>query len=329
MKIRSLGSLLVPYGDDGVKIPTPFLVIFALIILTVLWSTWLVPDNNQSVVIQQFGKNVRTVGPGGLHFKAPWPIETATIVGTTALHQMEVGFRTEGDPAEKKYVENQQEAEMFTSDMNLVQIDFTTQYQLADASAWLFNVNEPETVLRALAESSIRNVVGGQKFDDVVTTGRGIVASDAAGSIQDLASKIGMGIRMGQVNLQDAHPPLEVMAAFRDVNNAREEREQLVQQGQGYYNANIPVARATANQKIEKAIGYKNRRIAEATGEANRFLSVLEKYHLAPEITAQRMRFEALNAVLPGSDQVVDLGGKDSSLFKFFDVNRQQLKTKE
>lgn len=327
MNVRSLMSLTASLDER--KYPTPFAFILVVLAWVLVWSTWLVPNNNESVVIQRFGHNVRTVGPGGLHFKFPWPMETATEVRTTDLNQMEVGFRTEGNPADKKYQEIPAEAEMFTSDMNLVQIDFTTQYQKTDAASWLFNVHEPETVLRALAESSIRNVAGGKPFDDVVTSGRGIVSSDTAKSIQDLSDKMGMGVHIGQVNLQDAHPPKEVMGAFRDVNNAREDKEKLIQEGLGYYNGNLPKARATANKKIEAATGYKNRRVAEAKGEADRFLSVLEKYHQAPEITAQRMRFETLNAVLPGTDQTIDLGGKDGSLFKFFDVNHQPTKGKE
>lgn len=327
MKISSAVALRASCGEK--EYVTPFAVILILIACVTVWSTWLVPDNNESVVVQRFGKHVRTVGPGGLHFKLPWPAETATSVGTTALNQMEVGFRTEGDPSEKKYKEIREEAEMFTADMNLVLIDFTTQYQKTDAASWLFNVHDPQAALRAIAESSVRNVVGGKPFDEVVTSGRGIVSSDTAKLIQDLSTKIGMGIHTGQVNLQDSHPPKEVMAAFQDVNNAREDREKLIQQGLGYYNGNIPKARADANKKIEAAIGYKNRRIAEAKGEADRFLSVLEKYNLAPEITAQRMRFETLNSVLPGTDQTIDLGGKDSGMFKFYDVTRQSTKEKE
>lgn len=327
MNIRSLVALTASF--EGKKFPTPFAVFLAFVVLVVLWSTWLVPNNNESVVIQRFGKHVRTVGPGGLHFKAPWPTETATTIRTTDLNQMEVGFRTVGDPADKKYEEIPDEAEMFTSDLNLAQIDFTAQYQKADAAAWLFHVYEPENMLRAFAESSIRNVSGGKEFDDVVTSGRGLVATDTAKLMQDLVDKVDMGVHIGQVNLQDAHPPKEVMQAYQDVSNARNDKDKDIQRGLGYYNQSIPKARADAKIKVEAAIGYKNQRIAEAKGEADRFLSILAKYRQAPEITAQRMRFETLNAILPGKDQTIDLGGKDSSLFKFFDVTRQQPKGKE
>lgn len=321
MNLKSLVSLTIPFR--GRKYPTPFAIVLVAYISIAFWSSWFVLGNNQSGVVQLFGAHVRTVGPGGIHGKFPWPLETLTEVGTTNLYQMEIGFRTEGDPKNKKYVENVAEAEMFSGDMNLVQIDFTNQYQTSDAPSWLFHVNHPEVVLRALAESSIRNVVGGNSFDDVVTSGRGIVSAEVTKTMQVLVDKIGMGAHIGQINLQDAHPPKEVMAAFRDVNGAREDKEKLIQQGLGYYNGNIPKARATANQKIENANGYKNRRIAEAKGDADRFSAVLDKYNQAPEITKQRMRFEALNAILPGKDQLVDLGGNGNNLLKFFDVNRQ------
>ena len=320
MNLKSLLSLTVQYR--GRRFPTPFTIIIAIYAGIAFWTFWFMLDGRTSTVVQRFGAHVRTVGPGGLHGKLPWPFETATNVGTTDVYQMEVGFRTEGDPKNKKYKEIKEEAEMFTADMNLVQIDFTNQYQASDAAAWIFHVEHPETVLRAFAESSVRNVVGGSSFDDVVTSGRGAVSAGIGKYMQEMVDKVGLGARLGQVNLQDAHPPQEVITAFNDVNNAREDKEKLIQQGEGYYNGKIPAARATANKKIEDATGYKNRRVAEAKGEADRFLAVLDKYVQAPEITVQRMRFETLNEILPGTDQVIDLSGGNSSLLKFFDVNR-------
>jgi modulator of FtsH protease HflK len=325
--LRKLTALTVTTG--GGRFPTPFLTVAALLVFNLAWSTWFVLGNDQSGVIQLLGKHVRTEGPGGIHGKLPFPFETLTTVGTTKVHQMEVGFRTEGDPKDKKYKELIEEAEMFTSDMNLVQIDFTVQYQSSDAAAWTFHVEDPQAVLRQFAESSVRNMVGGSTFDDAVTSGRGAVSAGTAATMQALVDKLGLGAHIGQINLQDAHPPQQVMAAFRDVNGAREDKEKLIQQGFGYYNANIPNARASAKKKIEDATGYKNKRIAEATGEANRFLEVLDKYSQAPEITAQRMRFEALNAILPGKDQVIDLAGKESALLKLFDVGRSTTAAKE
>lgn len=301
-----------------------------------VWTMFFFVSRNENSVIQRFGKHVRTVGPG-LQFKLPWPIESATEVAVTDVRRMEIGFRTvdgkrilniDGKDVPEADVENNdqfrgvpREDEMLTGDMNIVILDFVVQYSVSDAAKWLFRVRDPEQAVNFLAQGAMRLVAGGHSFDDVATTGRSAAQAEAERLLQELCDKLDFGAKIVAVQLQDAHPPKDVMPAFQDVTNAREDKAKRINEAQSYRNEKLPQARGTAAQYQREADGYKEQRVNFAKGDADRFNAVYERYRQAPQITLERLRLETIEQVLPGKDQLIDRSS--GGVLKLFDTQKK------
>lgn len=288
-----------------------------IVFILCLWTSWYITPSQDNTVIQRFGAYVRTEEPGP-HGKFPWPIETATNVSVSKVHRIEIGFRTNNDGT---FDHVKAEDEMLTGDENIAHIDLVVQYRPADARKWLFNTVDPENALRLLSQSATRLVVSGSTFDEIATTGRSERQQSIKQLIQELANRpeIELGTVVDTVQIQDVHPPEPVMAAFKDVTNAKENQQQYIREAEGYRNEQIPMARGQAKTITEGALGYKTERTNLAKGDVQRFLEVLAKYEQAPELVRQRMRFEAIEASLAGKSQLIDRSS--GNLLKFFDTN--------
>lgn len=306
--------------------PKIYRIILAFILLWFFWSSWFIVDKDENSVVQRFGKYVRTVEPGP-RFKLPWPIEKATEVSVMSIYKIEVGFRTKsvGPPAE--YEDMPEESTMLTGDTNIVELDFIIQYKRSNAAKWLFKVKNPEEAINLLGQSSIRMVVGGKAFDEIATMGRFKTQEECERILQKLCDRFGIDVNITAIQLQDVHPPSEVMKAFKDVTNAKEDKERLIQEANGYRNEKIPLARGMAKELIEKSLGYQSQRINSAKGDVARFSAVLKKYLEAPTITLERLRLETAEQVVPKKDQIIDLS--QGGLLKLFDIAKNKTEKKE
>ena len=283
-----------------------------------VWTSWYITPSQDNTVIQRFGAYVRTEEPGP-HGNLPWPIETATNVLVSKVHRIEIGFRTNSDGT---FEHVKSEDEMLTGDENIAHIDLVVQYRPADARKWLFNAVDPENALRLLSQSTTRLVVSDSTFDQIATTGRSEKQESIKRLVQELVNRpeIDLGIVVDNVQIQDVHPPEPVMAAFKDVSNAKEDQQKFIEQADGYRKQQIPQARGQAKTITEGALGYKTERINLATGDSQRFLGVLARYEQSPDLVRQRMRFEAIEASLVGKSQLIDRS--NGNLLKFFDTNQ-------
>lgn len=317
-----LGEEAINIGEKqyNILIPNVYKILLALILSWSLWTSWFIVDKDENSVVQRFGKYVRTVEPGP-RFKLPWPIEKATEVSVMSIYRIEVGFRTKsiGPPAE--YEDMPEESTMLTGDMNIVDLDFIIQYKKSNAAKWLFKVKDPEEAINLLGQSAIRAVVGGKLFDEIATTGRFRAQEECEIILQELCDKFGIDVKIIAIQLQDIHPPNEVKTAFNDVTNAKEDKERLIQDANGYKNQKLPLARGQAKELVEQSLGYSSQRINGAKGNAARFTSILKKYQEAPEITLERLRLEAAEQIMPKKNQIIDLSG--SGLLKFFDIKNK------
>lgn len=289
-----------------------------LLLGSMFWTTWFITSSQDNTVIQRFGKYVRTEEPGP-HGKLPWPIETATDVPVARVFRLEIGFRTKEDTDPPEYEHVKSEDEMLTGDENIAHVDFVCQYRRADAGKWLFAADDPEEITRLICETAMRSSVAGATFDEIATTGRTQRQDEAKRVAQVLVNQIGLGVEIMAIQLQDVHPPEAVMAAFKDVTNAKENQQQSIRNAEGYQKEQIPNARGASKKITEDALGYKVERVNLAAGDANRFLELLAKYEQAPELVTQRMRFEAIEATLPGKRQLIDRSG--GNMLKFFNTN--------
>lgn len=194
---------------------------------------------------------------------------------------------------------------MLTRDENIVDVRIAIQYRVQSASDYLFNVNDPDGSLRAAAESAIREIVGKNTMDFVLTQGRNEVVAQVRELTQKNLDSYKAGLFVTTVNLQDAQPPEQVQAAFADVVKAREDRERLINEAEAYSNNVLPLARGQAARIVEEARAYRDQVVARAEGQASRFESIVAEYKHSPSIMRERMYLEAMTNVLAKTSKIL------------------------
>ncbi|MET0515404.1 MAG: FtsH protease activity modulator HflK [Nitrospiraceae bacterium] len=278
-----------------------FLVAAAIFLI---WQSAFIVAPDEEGVVKRFGIPVRTVLPGP-HLKIPL-IESVLQPKVAKLHRVEVGFRKDRQGRQQMIP---QEALMLTGDMNILAIEFIVQYKIKNSSDYLFNVAYiDETIVKA-AEAAMREVIGKSKIDEALTTGKAVIQQDTQDLLQLILDQYTAGVQIAAVQLQDVDPPEAVAAAFKDVTNAKEDREKLINQSQGYRNDIIPKAKGEAAQVVNQAKGYAQARLNRAQGEANRFTATLKEYNQAKEIISKRIYIETLEEILPHVEKII-LDGK-------------------
>lgn len=230
----------------------------------------------------------------GLHFHL-WPIETVEIA-TIQERQMTIGSATRTGP---------QAGLMLSGNQNIVDVTFAVLYSVVDPSAYLFNVADPDEVLRQLAESAMREVVGRRPAQDVFRDDRQGISLDVKQIVQETLDEYGAGIQVNTVSIEDAAPPRPVADAFDEVQRAEQDEDRFIEEANQYANQKLGAARGEAAQVREVAAAYKDRVVKEAEGEAQRFVSVYEEYAKAPEVTRKRLFLETMENVLRDSSKVI------------------------
>jgi membrane protease subunit HflK len=264
-------------------------------------SFYQVPINSEAIV-QRFGRFLKITQPG-LHFKLPWGIDAITLVETKRQLKLEFGYGSRGATNEyqfnRDYEDMEQEKNMVTGDLNAAVVEWVVQFHISEARDYVFNFMEPQATLRDISESVMREVVGDRTIDEVLTVGRQEMEVRALERLQQIASTLGMGVHIDQVQLGNVNPPSQVKDSFDEVNRAQQQREAAINQASGEYNRVIPEARGKAEQSISQAEGYATERINRAEGDAARFNALLAQYQKAPEVTQKRIYLETLAEVLP------------------------------
>ncbi len=268
-------------------------------ILLVFWMAtgfYKVEEAERGVVFR-FGKHVETT-QRGLHWHLPVPIERVEKVDVTKVYTIPLN------------------STMLTQDENIVDILGTVQYQIDNAEKYLFNVRGPELSLAQVTESALRESIGGSKMDYVITEGRGEIAIQVRGIIQEIVNNYETGLNIFKVNIQSAKPPEAVKDAFDDVTQAREDEERFKNEAEAYRNEVLPKARGASARMREEAEAYRNEVIARAEGEAERFEQLLKEYKKAPQITRDRLYLDMMESVLTNSSKVmVDVQGGNNLLY--------------
>ncbi len=294
---------------------------FTLFTIIFLWSGFFTIDRDENGVVTMFGKHVRTVEPG-INLKIPF-FESVQKVVVTKINRIEIGYRSNPNTkADEKERAIEAESEMLTGDINMVVLDLVVQYRSRDAAKWLFRVVEPEEAIKSLAQGAMRLVVGGNTFDTVATSGRGQIQEETEKILQKLCDEMDFGVQIVAVQLQDVHPPSDVMESFQDVTNAREEKDKKVRQAEGYRNEQMARVKGDTQKVLLDSEGYRDQRISWSRGDASRFQQVYEKYKQSPEMTLERLRLETLESVISRHDQLIDR--TTNGLLKLFDTQKAQ-----
>ena len=264
-----------------------------------LWALsglYIVQPNEQAVVLT-FGQISRTESPG-LRYHLPSPIEKVEKVAVTSLNRIDVGGSSGGGDVPD-------ESLMLTGDENIVDLDFSVTWRVADASKYLFTVRDQEDAVKAVAESAMREVVGKTALQSILTRGRGQVQFQAAELMQRTLDSWGAGVSVVEVQIRSANPPQEVVAAFRAVANAGQDAESAVNEANTYRNRVINEAKGDAAKLTQSAQGYREQSVREALGETARFNQIYAEYRRAPQITRERLYLETMQRVLAKSNKVV------------------------
>ena len=305
---------------------------FSLIIIVVLAMLWLstgifIVDPQEQGVIKRFGEVYNVVGQGP-HYHLPSPIETVQIQPVTAVRRIEIGFRTidPGPPA--KYRQVKKESLMLTGDENILDIQFTVQYRIASIVDYLYQLTNPDETVKSAAESAMREVIGDTTVTRALTEGKALIESDTAKLLQETLDSYESGIHVSNLKLQDVHPPDQVREAFKDVVSAREDREKLIKEADGYRNNLIPQARGEAKQIINSAQAYANETILIAEGKAQRFNSIYEEYRKAKDITRDRIMLETMEKILPKVNKVISDEEVGKNFLPFLPINELQKASK-
>ena len=311
-------------GDQEIKIPKLSMGTFPLIgIFVVLWfltGVYIVGPDEVGVV-QTLGKYSRA-SQSGLNYHLPYPIETVSTPKVTEVKRIEIGFRTVG---KNQYQTISRESLMLTGDENIVDAEMIVQYRIKDPVAYTFNFIEPELTVRQASEASLRTVVGRHNIDEALTSGKFMIQEEAKELIQNILDKYNTGILVVAVQLQDVSPPEQVISAFKDVASAKEDKNRMVNQAEGYRNDVIPKARGEAQAQIREAEGYKKARIARAEGDVSKFNAVLKEYRKSKEVTETRLFLETAEEILSNREKIIVPDGKEGSNL----INLLNLKAKE
>ena len=291
-------------GDQEIKVPV--LSMGALPIAGIALVLWLltgiyVVGPDEVGVVQTFGKYSRAA-QSGLNYHFPYPIETVSTPKVTEVKRIEIGFRTVGN---KQYQTVERESLMLTGDENIVDAEMIVQYRIKDPVAYTFNFIEPELTVREASEASLRTVVGRHNIDEALTSGKFMIQEETKELVQSILDKYSTGILVVAVQLQDVSPPEQVIAAFKDVASAKEDKNRMVNQAEGYRNDVIPKARGEAEARIREAEGYKQARISRAEGDVAKFSAILKEYRKAKGVTETRMYLETVEEVLQNKEKII------------------------
>jgi membrane protease subunit HflK len=295
---------IMPGGSGGLGKAAWLLIGVGIIIAWLFTGLYRVQTNEQGVVLR-FGQWVQTTEPG-LNWHLPWPIETALTPSVTSVQQIDIGFVAAGnDRARSARRDIEEESLMLTGDQNIIDIDFTVQWKIADAGQYLFNIRDPEATVKIAAESAMREIIGRTDIQPALTEARGTVESEARILLQATLDEYEAGIEITELALQDVQPPRAVIDAFNDVLRAQQDRDRARNEADRYRNDILPRARGEALRTVQEAEAYKEQLENQAEGEAQRFLSVFRAYQQNPDVTRQRMYLETMQDVISNTDKVI------------------------
>ena len=288
-----------------------FKYIFILAFIVWMATGVYIIDPAERGVVLRFGA-FQTSTTQGPHWHIPYPVESVYKVNVEQVRSAEIGFRN----AQNSYSGGvSSESLMLTRDENMVDVKLAVQYKIANAQDYLFNVSNPELTLSHVVQSIIRQVVGDNTMDFVLTTGRDQVAQEVKTASQALINDYGLGIQITAVTMQDAQPPVQLKAAFDDVVKAREDEQRYINEARAYANDIVPKARGASQRLLAEAEAYKSEVVSKSEGESYRFTQILTEYTKAPGVTKERLYRETLEDVLSNTNKVIVDSNSNSLMY--------------
>ena len=296
------------------------LSLFTVLALIAVTTSWYTVDESEQAVVITFGQADDMIQDSGLHFKLPWPIQKVELLSKEA-YSLQFGYKQNPDGTVETF---DKETKMITGDEYIVLTDLVVQWRIVDPKKYLFNSQDPKTILHSATSSAIRTVIGSSKIDDALTDGKVEIEMETRDLLVSLLEKYDIGISVIGVKLQDVDVPnSEVRAAFTAVTDAREMKNTKINEAKKYSNQRASEAEGEKDAIISKAQGEKRARIEQANGEVALFNKLYEEYGLNKEITRERLVLETLEAVLPNA-QIYIMNDDGSSTMKYLPLQQMQ-----
>jgi len=294
------------FGADGKQDAKKPIILFIIgaIIVWALSGFYRVDADEQGVVLR-FGKYTNMTQPG-LNYHLPYPIESVMTPKVTRVNRVDIGFRSSGDVSRSGAIsEIKEESAMLTGDENIVDINYSVFWVIKDAGKYLFNVQDPQGTIKAVAETAMREIIARKKIQSILTQGRTDIETEAHKIMQQILDQYNSGVEVTQVQAQKSDPPAQVIDSFRDVQAAKADKERQQNEAQAYANDVIPRARGEAAKIVQDAEAYKREVVAQAEGEASRFIAIYNEYAKAKTVTQERIYLETMEKVLSGVNKII------------------------
>jgi len=300
----------------------PVLVVVVLIVIGAYTSMYEV-DTEETGVVLRFGKFSGFADPG-LHFKLPLGIDRVYLVPTGRVLKEEFGFRTVTPDIRSTFTKRglEEESLTLTGDLNVSDVEWIVQFQVADPFKFMFRIKDPVGTIRDISEAMVRKAIGNANVTEVLTTERAQLASEIQRDLQSTLNQYDIGVRIVTVKFQDVTPPDPVKAAYNEVNESEQQRESLIFQAREQFNREVPRARGEAKKVLQEAEGYAVERVNKARGETNRFLALLTEYRKAPSVTRSRIYLETLEEVLPRLEEIYVMDDKTGGLLPLLPLRK-------
>ncbi|MHC9539163.1 MAG: FtsH protease activity modulator HflK [Vulcanimicrobiota bacterium] len=301
--------------------PHIVLIIVIFVFLALFLTCFYTVQPEEVGVLQRLGRYIETTGPG-LHFKLPFGIDHLKKVKIQRIYKEEFGFRTVKSGVRSEFEPNKKidEALMLTGDLNSVVVEWIVQYKIKDPVKYLFNIRNPNKTIRDLSESVMREVVGDRAVDEVLTIGRMEIETEVQKHLQDIFNYYDMGVEIITVKLQNVNPPDPVKPSFNDVNEAKQDKERLINEAWKEYNTVIPLADGEKKKMIQFAEGYAIERTNEAKGNTARFIKLFNEYRKARQITRKRLYLEEMQKVLKKVKRIFIIDKNARSILPFIQL---------
>ena len=307
------------------------LIVGGVVVLLVgigVMSSFYKVDPREHAIVLRLGKYTGApVTDTGLHFMLPFGIDRATLVEVTTVHKLEFGFATQTPGVRTSYASRsrgQSETSLIvTGDLNIADVEWSTQYMVSDAYNYLFKVRNATETFRAMNEAIMREIIGDRTINEVLTSGRSEIQQEVKEKLQALSTQYELGIKLDKVILQDVNPPESVKASWNDVNEAQQEYSATINTAQAKYNEVVPKADGEAERTVEEAEGYAVQRVNEAQGDADLFRQVFSAYQKAPEVTRTRIYLETLNEVLATGPRKIIMDTEVKGLLPLLNLNKE------
>lgn len=300
--------------------------IFVLLVVMVvgIFTAFYAVQAEEVGVVTRFGK-LHTITSPGLHGKLPFGIDKVERVPVLRQMNQEFGFDSGSASISRQHTSDRRELgyekHMVTGDLNAALVEWVIQYRIDDPASYLFQVRNPDEILRGASEAIMREVVGDRTVDEVITIGRQEIGDQALKELQELVNEYTMGLKIDQIQLKNVDPPEPVQSSFNEVNQAQQDREKLINIANGQYNREVPKARGEAERLISEAEGYAAERINEAEGDAARFTALYTEYKKAPDITKKRLYLETMNTVVPQLGRKIIIDSEAKQILPLLQLN--------